>query len=257
MNWYYVDGGQQAGPVGDAEFEALVQRGKVQADTLVWHEGLANWQPYREVKPPGLALASAPPISAAPGGAVSGGAEAVCAECGKIFSTSEMIQYGDARVCANCKPIFVQKLSEGAPVGEAMNYAGFWIRFAAKFVDGLIIGIVFLAPLFVLGFAAATSGNPNRFDTVQIFLQLGYYVANLFYSIFFVGKFGATPGKMLCKLKVVNADGAKIGYGRATGRYFAEILSGLICNIGYIMAAFDDEKRALHDRICNTRVVYK
>jgi len=46
-----------------------------------------------------------------------------------------------------------------------------------------------------------------------------------------------------------------ITYGRATGRCFAEILSGMICYIGYLMAAFDEEKRALHDRICNTRVV--
>ena len=62
---------------------------------------------------------------------------------------------------------------------------------------------------------------------------------------------------MLCKIKIVDSSGSKIGYGRATGRFFAEILSGMICYIGYIMAGFDDEKRALHDRICNTRVVYK
>jgi uncharacterized RDD family membrane protein YckC len=41
------------------------------------------------------------------------------------------------------------------------------------------------------------------------------------------------------------------------GRYFSEMLSGMIMMIGYIMAGFDDEKRALHDRICNTRVVFK
>ena len=50
-------------------------------------------------------------------------------------------------------------------------------------------------------------------------------------------------------------NGGPIGLGRAFGRYFAKILSGLILMIGYIMAAFDSEKRALHDMICDTRVI--
>jgi uncharacterized RDD family membrane protein YckC len=62
---------------------------------------------------------------------------------------------------------------------------------------------------------------------------------------------------MACKLEVVTADGGKVSYGRALGRYFSTWLSSLICAIGYIMAAFDGQKRALHDHICNTRVIYK
>ena len=77
------------------------------------------------------------------------------------------------------------------------------------------------------------------------------------YTTWFLGKYAATPGKMALGLKVITADGGKVSYLKAFGRYFAEIVSGIILNIGYIMAAFDDEKRALHDRICNTRVVKK
>jgi uncharacterized RDD family membrane protein YckC len=62
---------------------------------------------------------------------------------------------------------------------------------------------------------------------------------------------------MACGIKVVRPDGDRVSYARALGRYFAEILSGLILAIGYIMAAFDSEKRALHDHICSTRVVKK
>jgi uncharacterized RDD family membrane protein YckC len=76
------------------------------------------------------------------------------------------------------------------------------------------------------------------------------------YSILFIGKYGATPGKMLCRIKVVTAEGQRVTYGRATGRYFAEIIS-MFCNIGYIIAAFDSQKRALHDHIAGTRVIYK
>jgi uncharacterized RDD family membrane protein YckC len=62
---------------------------------------------------------------------------------------------------------------------------------------------------------------------------------------------------MACKIRVVTADGGKVSYMRALGRYFAKILSSMICLAGYIMAFFDDEKRGLHDRICNTRVILK
>jgi uncharacterized RDD family membrane protein YckC len=62
---------------------------------------------------------------------------------------------------------------------------------------------------------------------------------------------------MACSLKVVTADGAPISYARAMGRALSELISGLVCYIGYIIAAFDREKRALHDHIANTRVVRK
>jgi uncharacterized RDD family membrane protein YckC len=75
------------------------------------------------------------------------------------------------------------------------------------------------------------------------------------YETFFIGKMGATPGKMALGLKVVRADGSPVDYARAAGRFFAKILSGIILAIGYIMAGFDAQKRALHDMICDTRVI--
>jgi uncharacterized RDD family membrane protein YckC len=67
--------------------------------------------------------------------------------------------------------------------------------------------------------------------------------------------YGATPGKMALGLKIVRPDGGPISAGRAVGRYFAEILSALTLMIGYMMAGWDSEKRALHDRIADTRVI--
>jgi uncharacterized RDD family membrane protein YckC len=79
----------------------------------------------------------------------------------------------------------------------------------------------------------------------------------MIYVIFFLGKFGATPGKMICRLKVVTPEASAIGFGRAAARYFAQILTNCTFCIGYLIAAFDPEKRALHDHICRTRVIYK
>ena len=62
MNWYYVDQGQQAGPVTDAQLEELVRSGKIQPNTLFWREGMANWQAYREVHAPTPVSAPPPPL---------------------------------------------------------------------------------------------------------------------------------------------------------------------------------------------------
>jgi uncharacterized RDD family membrane protein YckC/DNA-directed RNA polymerase subunit RPC12/RpoP len=258
MNWYYVDAGQQAGPVDDAQLEDLARRGKVQADTLVWNEGMENWQPYSQTKSNGLQSASPPSArtSAAPTETTS---EAVCVECGRIFNMDDMIRHGEGYVCANCKPVFMQKLAEGAKLNlGGMIYAGFWIRFAAVFLDGLILGAVNFAIGLVAGLTAsqAVGAEPAGAIALQVLLMVIQLAIGIGYETFMIGKYGATLGKMACKIKVVTTDGGSVSYGRALGRYFGKLLSYLTCSIGFIIAAFDDQKRALHDHICNTRVVY-
>lgn len=68
-----------------------------------------------------------------------------CCGCGQRFSSDDMICYEDSWVCARCKPVFVQKLKEGVSLPGVMEYAGFWLRFGAKSIDGLIVGVVSLA----------------------------------------------------------------------------------------------------------------
>ena len=75
------------------------------------------------------------------------------------------------------------------------------------------------------------------------------------YEAFFISRMGATPGKMVFGLKVVRPNGAPLTLGRAFGRYFGKLLSSMTLTIGYIIAAFDSQKRALHDMIADTRVI--
>jgi len=75
MDWYYVDAGQQAGPVEETQLEELSRSGKIQPDTLVWHEGMTEWQPYSAVKPAGATAAAGAPLHpgrSRPGGAIIG-----------------------------------------------------------------------------------------------------------------------------------------------------------------------------------------
>jgi uncharacterized RDD family membrane protein YckC len=258
MNWHYVEQGQQVGPVSDGQLAQLVQEGKINGDTLVWHEGLADWSPYREINPvaapPQLRLAPAAPVSAPDSG------EVVCAECGKQFPVAETIRHGSIYICAGCKPVLMQKLAENVPLNTGeLRYASVLTRFGAVFLDALLLGVVNYSIGFLIGltFMAAARGSSSAMIGVQIVAFLINMTIAVTYETVLIAKYGATLGKMACKIKVVTADGGPVGYGRAFGRYFAKMLSSLTCLIGYIVAFFDGQRRALHDHICNTRVVLK
>jgi uncharacterized RDD family membrane protein YckC len=181
-----------------------------------------------------------------------------CSECNRDFGEDQLIRFGDSMVCAECKPLFVQKLREGLPLVGEMAYGGFWIRVGAKVIDGIIITIVDVIIIFLFGLVMRQliSMEQETIAVASVMLQnILLWVLSLAYVTYFLGKYGATPGKMACGLKVVRPDGEKISYARACGRALAEILSAMILYIGYIMVAFDEEKRALHDRICDTRVI--
>ena len=275
MNWYYSDGEKQIGPVPEEQLIELRRSGVVTADSLVWREGMANWMRYQEAGPAvnldaATPTTAQPPLIPVPPYVQPAAHEAMCVECGKVFPKEEMITHGTAHVCVNCKPAFVQKLSEGARIGipgytASLRYAGFWIRFGARMLDGILISIVVYVPIIII--VLATGGNmeqalgrSDEFGRMQLLIliwQLFFYVLYAGYEIFFIGKYGATPGKMVCKICVVTSHGEKLTYAHATGRFFANILSALICYIGFIIAGFDKEKRALHDHICNTRVIFK
>jgi len=152
----------------------------------------------------------------------------------------------------------MQKLAEGARLNTGqMVYAGFWTRFAAVFLDGLLLWIVNTALNLAAGrgFQGIGAQGSNGLGIGFFLLFFVEIAIGLSYEAVMVGKYGATLGKMACKIRVVTADGGRVSYLRAFGRYFAKMLSAFTCLIGYIIAAFDSEKRALHDRICNTRVV--
>lgn len=252
MSWYYAKEQESVGPVQESDLKALFAENKINGETLVWKEGQPEWISYSSA----FAASATAPTAAT---AVAPTAAQTCVACGKSVSSDEAVQISGNWVCAACKPSYVQKIKEGVEVSGAFRYAGFWIRVGAKIIDSLILYAVQL-PLQIVSTMFVQPKSEKEALAVllpavivmflSMAIQFGYY-------IFFVGKYGATPGKMVCKIKIVRSNGDPLSYGRATGRLFAEMLSGLILGIGYLMVAFDDEKRALHDRICDTRVIYK
>jgi hypothetical protein len=96
------------------------------------------------------------------------------------------------------------------------------------------------------------------FNIGLVLALYGIQIATGFtYETVLLWKYGATLGKAFCQVQVVTAEGKPLSYGLCAARYFAKLLSAFTLLIGYIIAAFDEEKRSLHDRICNTRVIMK
>ncbi len=254
MAWFYVRNGETQGPLADKELDEAVRSGAIGRDTPVWRPEMEGWEPLGSARPD-LAV-SAP--SVAPGAATGQEKVGVCSECRQPFPIVEMIPYASFTICAACKPAFLMRLQQGLPPAGSMVYATFGSRFTARLVDGVGLAAVSFAAQFPLvGFpilAPVLPGAPGYWVRQGAAMLVGLVIPAAYY-ISLHGRNGQTLGKRLLRIRVVRADGSRLTFGRATGRYFADMLSSMTFLIGYLMAAFDDERRALHDRLCDTRVV--
>lgn len=146
--------------------------------------------------------------------------------------------------------------------------AGFLRRWAALFLDQLILGVAYYALLIVLMMVFGIAGGldlfsqvdaqdpPGWFVAAYLGVMLLYYAAaGLYFSLMESSRHQATLGKMALGIKVVNAHGGRLSFAHALGRWFAALLSYVTLYIGFLMAAFTGKKQALHDLVAGTFVV--
>lgn len=252
------------GPLSESELEAAVAAGSVTPRTLVWCEGMEHWAALEKVRPD-LARAAGAPSGGLPGlEPVPGEGEASmvwCAECGRPRPREETMRYGDRSVCAECKPFFIQRLREGGQAAGGVEFAGFWIRGAAVFLDALIFfgGFLVLYVLVAAGLGASTT--PPE-DNLLFSVMLAVLFTGL--EIFMLLRYGATPGKLLLGLQVVSEGGGRLSFWQACARSLWSTLLTSIPAVGTLLyvaecahAIRDPEKRAVHDIVCRTRVIRK
>jgi uncharacterized RDD family membrane protein YckC len=128
---------------------------------------------------------------------------------------------------------------------KVMSYAGVWARFAALLIDSIVItGAIGLVAVLLLDVSMTS------YMIFLILLVLGQWL----YFALMESSSGATLGKRMMGITVVDLEGSPISFGRASGRYFAKCLSGILL-IGYIMAFFTEKKQALHDLLAGTLVL--
>lgn len=143
---------------------------------------------------------------------------------------------------------------------EKVRYAGFWKRFAAAIIDGIILAVAAF-PINMLGNAFPSTLEPSEevlilAAVVSLISACVQIVINwLYYACMESSHFQGTLGKLALGIKVTDYYGKRISFGRATGRHFAKILSYCTLHIGFLMAAFTEKKQALHDMVAGCLVV--
>ncbi len=159
------------------------------------------------------------------------------------------------------------------PIVPAMPYAGFWLRFLAYIIDGVLVGVVFgvfillLVGIVGVGYFRSLIEGMNVEDSTVpaaligiIFLICGLslLITWVYYAWMESSQYQGTLGKMALGLIVTDLQERPITFARASGRFFAKMITGLIplC-IGYIMAGFTEKKQALHDMIASCLVLRK
>lgn len=144
------------------------------------------------------------------------------------------------------------------------GYGGFWLRTCAYVLDSFILCAIFFVLFMLLGgvvtmdegFRAGVSPN-RRLSMIVGFIAIFLVLLGpwLYWALSESSSWQATLGKKALGLKVVDADGQRIGFWRASGRFFAKIISSVPFGIGFFMVGFMDKKQGLHDVIASTYVV--
>lgn len=130
-------------------------------------------------------------------------------------------------------------------------YAGFWRRLLAWILDYIVIILI----IGLLALVVSAAGNGQQAGLLILFAS--GLAPWLYFALLESSRSQATLGKAALGIQVTDLKGERVRFGRATGRYFGKILSGLIFSIGFAMAGFTDRRQALHDKIADTLVVSK
>lgn len=158
------------------------------------------------------------------------------------------------------------------------DYAGFWARFAAYFIDGAIMAL-FLNAVYWMAHQQLSNYMESHPEMARLLTKetseysvnykavnnLMYYVSSvqslLLGWCYFAGMESSplrgTIGKWALGIYVTDLDGGRITFAQGTGRYFGKIVSGILLGIGYIMAGTTDRKQALHDKMADCLVMRK
>ncbi len=146
-----------------------------------------------------------------------------------------------------------------------MVYAGFWKRFAAAWIDYLVIytvmaicGVLY-SIFYIVPMIAENAGEYDYLDANVDALIFGTVmwlaIAWVYFAVFEASRKQATLGKLAVGIKVTDLHGNRIGFARASGRYFAKYISVTTIGIGYLMAAFTKRKQGLHDMMAGCLVI--
>ncbi|GAB3731470.1 hypothetical protein GCM10028794_07710 [Silanimonas algicola] len=262
--WYYVNADRQRqGPVPAEALRDLAKTGAIGARTLVWRQGMPQWQAIEQVAAELGIVLDAPPIEATTPPPAPRPADATPPPS-EPQRTAPVGAYPDTAVQqAYAAQVGVEPQARAAFAGDGhVLYASFLKRVAASIIDGFIVAILSLivqTPIALIG-GVGISAMGDSTGAGHLLLQLASQLISIGIGIAYFGYFytsdqQASPGKQLVGIKVARPDGERISFARSVGRYFANWLNLLTLGLTYLLPLFTERRQTLHDLICDTVVV--
>lgn len=260
-NLFVLVDGRPCGPVPYSYVDDRVRSGGWPSSISIAVVGSSDWKPFIVPTSPATDLDQQatvafnvvrPETATAPSAAAASGMAAKPAPAAPDMRMSAVTPGVSAPASTDSGDL----LPEGGIV-----HAGFWRRCAAYVVDSFILSIAMFVVLGLIGVVTASliAGDNGGIAGLLVFLAYVLLIVGvwLYYAKLESGPAQATIGKRVMGIKVTDDKGQRIGFGRATGRFFGKIISGMIMNIGYLMAGFTGRKQALHDMMAGCCVVFK
>ena len=223
--YIYLDG-EKKGPYSKNNMKVMYRAGKIEDSTMVWTKDLGEW-----VELTGFQELTGRNLRNPKGRQASG-----------MYSNNSNYKYNE-------------RIGLQVDIAKA-EYGGFWIRFAALFIDTIITYILGGIIGFFVGLFMAIDGF-GEYEIILFASCVGSVLHWFYYCLFECSEKRATWGKMACGLIVVDYEGKRISFGRASGRYFSKIISSFIFGIGFLMCAFTEKKQCLHDMIACCLIIKK
>ena len=140
----------------------------------------------------------------------------------------------------------------GTAMSAAMAYADFLPRVGAYLLDGVFMWVAGMIIQFgIAALLGLLSGGDDTIIAIGWILgSVGSFIVSLAYFVGYeTSAKQGTWGKQIVGIKVTDIQGRRITTGRAIGRFFAKIITGMTCGIGYLLPLFTDRKQTLHDLI--------
>ena len=217
MNILVAKNGSQLGPFSESDLRAKLTSGEFSPSDYAWHEGMTAWAPL------GQLIGDAAPATAVPHPAPDLAPQPYHPPGTQTASPQP---YSAPQTYNSPYPAQYQP---GAPTPwgaqGAAGYGGFWRRFVAIIIDVILVSIIAFIVGLVLGIVLGVA-KVDRQTIGYAGNVIGFVLQWLYFALFESSASMATPGKLAMGMKVTNLNGAGIGFGQATGRYFGKIVSG-------------------------------
>lgn len=178
-----------------------------------------------------------------------------CTHCGNSMEPGSAF-------CSSCGNAISQEPAAQTASVSSSGYqkGGFGRRLTAQLIDYFLLSSLTLALFSLLGIAGDYQRGYHGLDAYQEmagsggFVMASIAVAWLYFSLMETFR-SASIGKLILGLRVVDDEGCMISFGKATGRFFSKMLSGLILGIGFLIMLTDENRETLHDGITKTQVI--